>query len=83
MHWDGDSESIFRDSTVLRFNSLFFASRRGISGDSRPAILGIVRFATRDSVSLSPESSGPGVQQVVKESESCFRAKKCFGKMCH
>ena len=32
-----------------------FASRCGISGDSRPAILGIVRFAIRDSVPLSSE----------------------------
>ena len=30
----------------------FFASRCGISGDSGPAILGIVRFAIRDSVPL-------------------------------
>ena len=42
---DGDSESIFRDSTLLRFDS-FFASRCGISGGSR-----IVRFG--DSVPLS------------------------------
>ena len=50
---DGDSESIFRDSTLLRFDS-FFASLCGIPGDSRPAILGIARFAIRDSVPLSP-----------------------------
>ena len=31
----------------------FFASGCGISGDSRPAIPGIVRFAIRDSVPLS------------------------------
>ena len=31
---------------------LVFASRRGIFGDSRPAILGIVRFAIRASVPL-------------------------------
>ena len=36
----------------------FFASRCGISGDSGPAILGIVRFATRDSVPLSSDLSG-------------------------
>ena len=40
---NGDSESIFRDAILLRFDS-FFAPRCGISGDSRPAI--------RDSVSL-------------------------------
>ena len=34
--------------TAIRL--FFFASRCGISGDSRPAILGIVRFAIRDSV---------------------------------
>ena len=33
-------------------SSHFFASRCGISGDSRPAILRIVRFAIRDSVLL-------------------------------
>ena len=32
-----------------------FASRCGISGDSRPASLGIVRLAIRDSVPLSPK----------------------------
>ena len=37
---------LFCDSTP------FFASRCGISGDSRPAIPGIVRFAIRDSVPL-------------------------------
>ena len=46
---DGDSESIFHDSTSLRFGSCF-ASRCGISGDSRPTILGTARFAIRDSV---------------------------------
>ena len=51
---DGDSELIFRDTVLLRFDS-FFDSRCGISGDSRPAILGIVRFATCDSVQLSSE----------------------------
>ena len=30
------------DSTLLRFDS-FFASRCGISGDLRPAIMGVVR----------------------------------------
>ena len=39
------------NSTFLRFDS-FFASRCGISGDSRPAILGIVGFAIRTSVPL-------------------------------
>ena len=38
---------LYCDSTHL------FASRCGISGDSRPEILGIVRFAIRDSVPLS------------------------------
>ena len=32
--------------------TLYLASRCGISGDSRPAILGIMRFAIRDSVPL-------------------------------
>ena len=32
-----------------------FASRCGIAGDSKPAILGIVRFAIRDSVLLSSQ----------------------------
>ena len=36
----------------------FCASRCGISGDSGPAILGIVRFAIRDSVPLSPDPKG-------------------------
>ena len=36
---------------------IFFASRCGISGHSRPAILGIVRFAIRDSVPLSSGST--------------------------
>ena len=38
------------DSTHL------FDSRCEISGDSRPAILGIVRFAIRDSVLLRSET---------------------------
>ena len=37
----------------------FFASGCGILGDSRPAILGIVRFAIRDSVPLSCRGAGP------------------------
>ena len=39
---------------VIRFLFLLLAaeSRCGISGDSRPAIVGIVRFAIRDSVPL-------------------------------
>ena len=49
---DGDSESIFSDSVLLRFDS-FFASRCESSGDSRPVILGIMRFVIRDSVPLS------------------------------
>ena len=36
-------------------STLVFASRCGISGDSRPAILGIVRFVIHDSVPLSSE----------------------------
>ena len=50
-----------RFSAILLYycdSTPFFASRCGISGDSRPAILGIVRFAIRDSVPPSPESSG-------------------------
>ena len=49
---DGDSELIFCDSTLLLF-AFIFASRCGISGDSRPAILGLVRFMIRDSMPLS------------------------------
>ena len=41
------------NSIVLRFDS-FFASRYRISGDPRPARLGVVRFVIRDSVPLSP-----------------------------
>ena len=43
-----------RFSAILLYcdSSHFFASRWGISGDSRPAILRIVRFAIRDSVPL-------------------------------
>ena len=39
-----------RFSAILLYcdSTRFFASRCGISGDSRPAILGIVRFAIRD-----------------------------------
>ena len=46
-----------RVSAILRYcdSIRFFASRCRISGDSRPAILGIVRFAIRDSVPLSSE----------------------------
>ena len=34
---DGESESIFRDSSLLRFDPFsLFASRRGIPGDSGP-----------------------------------------------
>ena len=43
---DGDSILFYCDLT-------FFAFLCGISGDSRPAILGIVRFAIGDSVPLS------------------------------
>ena len=41
-----------RFSAILLYcdSTLFFASHCGISGDSRPAILGIARFAIRDSV---------------------------------
>ena len=47
-----------RFSAILLYcgSTHFFASRCGISGDSRLAILGIVRFAIRDSV---PPSNGP------------------------
>ena len=53
---DGDSKSTFRDYTLLYCDSthVFAASHCGISGDSRPAVLGIVRFAIRASVPLSP-----------------------------
>ena len=48
---------MFRDSTSLLFDSFFFASRCGISGDSRPAILGIVRdsrFCAAELLPLNP-----------------------------
>ena len=43
-----------RFSAILLYcdSTHFFAFRCGISGDSRPAILGIVRFSIRDSVPL-------------------------------
>ena len=41
----------------------FLAPRCGIPGDSGPAILGIVRFAIRDSVPL--RSSQNGGQQIL------------------
>ena len=43
-----------RFSAILLYcdSTHYFASRCGISGDSGPAILGIVRFAIRDSVPL-------------------------------
>ena len=62
---DGDSESIFRNSTLLRFDS-FFASRCRMSGDSRPAIPGIVRFAIHDSVPLRSGSSLFGWQNAMQ-----------------
>ena len=45
-----------RFSAILLYcdSTHFSASRCGISGDSGPAILGIVRFAIRDSVPLRP-----------------------------
>ena len=51
----------FRLAILNRFSAIllccdsahFFASRCGNSGDSKPAIPGIVRFAIRDSVPLS------------------------------
>ena len=49
-----------RFSAILLYcdSTHFFASRCRISGDSGPAILGIVRFAIRDSVPLvSSETS--------------------------
>ena len=45
---------IFHDSKFTAIRVIFFASRCGISGDSRPAIQRIVRFAIRDSVPLIP-----------------------------
>ena len=52
-----------RFSAILLYcdSTHIFASRWGISGDSKPAILGIVRFAIRDSVPLrfEPFSGGP------------------------
>ena len=44
-----------RFSAILLYcdSTHFLASRYGLSGDSRPAILGIMRFAVRDSVPLS------------------------------
>ena len=46
-----------RFSAILLYcdSTHFFASRCRIAGDSRPAILGIVRFAIRDSVPLRLE----------------------------
>ena len=43
-----------RFSAILLYcdSTHFLASRCGIAGDPRPAILGIVRFAIRDSVLL-------------------------------
>ena len=54
-------QDAIRMATLNRFSAIllycdstrFFASRCGISGDSRPAILGIVRFTICDSVLLS------------------------------
>ena len=55
-----------RFSAILLYcdSAPFFASRCGISGDSRPAILGIVRFAIRDSVPL--RSGGRGTLSKIR-----------------
>ena len=50
------SQSVKSSAILLDCDSthvFFFASGCGMSGDSRPAILGIVQFAIRDSVPLS------------------------------
>ena len=71
---DGDSAPIFCDSTLLRFDSMIFASHCGNSGDSRPAILGIVRFAIRDSVSLRPRGSAEsGNPRLSRSFPACSR----------
>ena len=49
----------YRDSTQL------CASHCGISGDSWPAILGIVRFAIRDSVPLSSRNTSPKQRELI------------------
>ena len=54
---------------LLYFDSThFFASRCGISGDSRPAILGIVRFAIRESGPLS--SRAPRFSRSLNQQEN-------------
>ena len=53
-----------RDSFLLRFDS-FFASRCGSSGDSRPAIPGVVGFAIRDSVPLRSGLHSTVVAKVI------------------
>ena len=65
---DGDSEPIC-DATPC------FASRCGTSGDSRPTVVGIVRFASHDSVllrstltisgDLSSSTLGPTIQNYI------------------
>ena len=61
-HWKGAIQMAIlnRFSAILLYcdSTRFSACRCGISGDSRPAILGIVRFAIRDSVPLrvSPQN---------------------------
>ena len=56
-HWKDTILNLFSANLLYCDSTHLFASRRGIPGDSRPAILGIVRFAIRDSV---PLSSGKG-----------------------
>ena len=72
-HW----EDAIRMAIPNRFSAIllscdsthFFASRCGISGDSRPAIPGIVRFAIRDSVPLrcgaSAKTRSPKIQNML------------------
>ena len=66
-----------RFSAILLYcdSTHFFASRCGISGDSGPAILGIVRFAIRDSVPLrSVAYRGKSGQNFPKNTDAAFLA---------
>ena len=65
-------------ATLLHCDSTqFFASRCGFSGDSRPAILGIVRFAIRDSVPLSIGLPRMGHSSKVHSSPSFAPRQPC------
>ena len=58
-----------RFSAILRCcdSTFFFASGCGISGDSRPAILGKVGFTIRDSAPLSPDSSSVAIAAAAQD----------------